>query len=529
MATSSAGSRRLVRHLSIGLVVLAVIASVSINAPAATNGVLSWGVNTAGKLGRSTSDIFSARAGAVRPLANITQVSAGGQHALALRSDGTVWAWGSNASGQLGNGTRTSSRKPVQVRTSGGPLKQVKEVSAGLSHSVALTKDGFVLAWGENAHGQLGVNDRTDRLVATGIRLSRVIQISAGKVHTLAVIASERAYSWGSNGHGELGRSTASVPQDRPGRVGSFRSVAAGGAHSLAIEAKTDVIWAWGSDSRGQLGDGSPGGGAASPRKIGAPNVTYTGRRIAAGGGHSLAVLKSVISEGEEFSFINSGVDGFLFAWGANDHGQLGDGSTEDRPQPVSVRFDHKPTRITAGDAHSQALIPGGSIYSWGYNRFGAVGDGTTADRSTPVTVRGVPIAFDVDAASGFSLAVADVAEVTERPRRTPRPTARPLRRVPKLRVDPSIGPPGFVTTAYGKGFPDNRTIVLVWNRGIGRTTVVTGPNNGSPAGAFTVPVLVYPRDQLGDRVLRASGFGVQDDFLVVPPQMHPRRFVSRG
>lgn len=338
--------------------------------------VSAWGANSEGQLGNGTrqgSDVPVA----VKELSGVTAISAGEAHGLALLSDGTVKAWGKNASGQLGNGTATSSNLPVAICAVGEEapcvkdLNEVAAISAGGQHGLALLKNGTVMAWGENLQGQLGNGTTTGRTVPAAVcapgekapcaqDLSRVVAISAGYRHSLALLSDGTVVAWGNNGSGRLGNGTT-TNSDIPVAVTGLTEVAAisaGGASSLAV-LKNGAVRAWGANAEGQLGDGTSSGpescGPVPPQPCSKTPVAVSGlsevSTVSAGGSHSLALLKG----------------GTVTAWGANDFGQLGDG-TSSGPEPcgpgfcsttpvvVSKLFDVK--GMGAGGSHSLAFGP---------------------------------------------------------------------------------------------------------------------------------------------------------------------------
>ena len=191
----------------------------------------------------------------VQGLDNITAIAAGGGHTVALRSDGTVWAWGENSSGQLGNGTTTSSVTPVQVQG----LNNVAVISAGGSHTVAITSDRIVFAWGDNSLGQLGDGTTTSRNTPVQVQgLGNVFAIAAGGSHNLAIRSDNSVWAWGNNSHSQLGDGTT-INRSTPVRVqnlSTVSSISAGGSHSIARRSD-GTAWVWGNNSNGQLGDGT--------------------------------------------------------------------------------------------------------------------------------------------------------------------------------------------------------------------------------------------------------------------------------
>ncbi|HEX8834471.1 MAG TPA: hypothetical protein VF719_09735, partial [Abditibacteriaceae bacterium] len=246
--------------------------------------VLSGGYNAAGQLGnnRTTDSLVPV---AVPNLSNVAQVAAGWYHSLALKTDGTVWAWGNNSYGQVGNGSTQNVLVPVQISSLSN---QVSAIAAGVYHSVALKKDGTVWAWGSNFYGQLGDGTNTDRLVpvrsGTGIDL-RAQSIAAGAGHTLARQA-DRVRAWGWNADGQLGignTTNQAVPVTVPNLSG-VTFVSAGYSHSLALTGGR--IRAWGHNAYGQLGNNSTATSSVPVTVSGLTGVT----QISAGAAHNLAV-----------------------------------------------------------------------------------------------------------------------------------------------------------------------------------------------------------------------------------------------
>ncbi|POM25845.1 Regulator of chromosome condensation (RCC1) repeat protein [Actinomadura rubteroloni] len=337
--------------------------------------VRAWGANSSGQLGNGTTT-GSATSVQVSGLTNVVRapgsVAAGQNHSLAVRADGTVWAWGANGSGQLGNGSTTASSTPVQV----SGLTGVKAVAAGLSFSLALKNDGTVWAWGDNSSGQLGNGTTTS--ASSPVQVSGITDaavIGAGYSHGLAVRADGSVKAWGANSNGQLGNGTTTnsgTPVTVSGLSGVSTwpgSLAGGFAHSLAVLAD-GTVRAWGLNNNGQLGNGTTTA-SSTP-------VTVTGlsgaATVGAGGWHSVA----------------AGTAGTAKAWGLNANGQLGDGTTTSSTTPVSVGGSGNFAGIAAGTYHSIAVLSGGAPYTWGKNASGQVGDGTTTDRPSPVAVSGL-------------------------------------------------------------------------------------------------------------------------------------------
>ncbi|MCL1885444.1 MAG: Ig-like domain repeat protein [Dehalococcoidia bacterium] len=296
-------------------------------------------------------------------------VAGGYDHSLALKSDGTVWAWGRNNYGQLGDGTTTNRSLPVQV----SGLTDVIAIAGGNYHSIALKSDGTVWAWGRNDLGQLGDGSTTDHYTPVQVSgLTNVIAIASGYDHSLALKSDSTVWTWGRNSAGQLGDGTftnRSNPVQVSGLYGVL-SIAGGGAHSIALK-NDGTVWAWGRNNYGQLGDGTTTDRETPMQVSGLTGVIA----IASGYVHSLA-LKS---------------DSTVWTWGYNFFGQLGDGTTTNRSNPVQVSGLYSVLSIAGGDTHSLALKNDGTVWAWGSNGSGQLGDGAGANRSNPVQVMASP------------------------------------------------------------------------------------------------------------------------------------------
>ena len=336
--------------------------------------VWAWGRNTFGELGdgsttRRTNPV------PVLNLSGIVTIAAGGSHTVALKSDGSVWAWGGNTYGQLGDGTTTDSTTPVQVKgvSGNGWLSDVTAVTGGVRYAVALKSDGSVWAWGYNASGQLGDGTTTDRTTPVQVKgvdgigwLSDVVAIAAGGSHTVALKSDGSVWAWGSNGHGQLGDTTtdnSSTPVEVSG-LADVTAIAAGEGHTVALKSDGSV-WTWGYNYYGQLGDDSTDD-SDTPVPV---SGLSSGVTAIAASNHTVA-LKS---------------EGSVWAWGSNFLGQLGDDSTDDSDTPVEVSGLANVTAIAAGQYHTVALKSNSSVWAWGYNGDGQLGDGTSMSSTTPV------------------------------------------------------------------------------------------------------------------------------------------------
>ncbi|MCA9199507.1 MAG: HYR domain-containing protein, partial [Planctomycetales bacterium] len=333
--------------------------------------------------GAGYSSASSATPSVVAGLTNVIAVASGTFHVVALRQDGTVWAWGANYYGQLGDGTTSDRTKPVQV----SGLSNIVAIASGSNHSLALRSDGTVRAWGYNYYGQLGDGTTTNRVTPVSVSgLSSVTELAAGSGFSIARRSDGTVRTWGSNYSGQLGDGT-NVDRRTPVAVSNLTgvtSIAAGDYHVLALRSDATVR-AWGGNGGCQLGDGTTTNRNSPVTVSGLTSVTA----LAAGFGHSLARR----------------TDGTVRAWGDNSYGQLGDGTVTRRLTPVDIAGLSSVTTVAAGTYHSLALRSDGTVRAWGYNYYGQLGDGTTTNRRTPVTVSGLTGVASVSAEHNSSIA----------------------------------------------------------------------------------------------------------------------------
>ena len=328
--------------------------------------VWNWGYNSNGQLGNNSTTTSPVPV-PVSGLTGVVAVAGAAYQSIALKADGTVWAWGWNGVGQLGNNSTADSWVPVQVHG----LSGVVAIAAGASHLLALKGDGTVWAWGYNSNGQLGNNSTTDSPVAVQVQgLGNVTAIAGGYTSSYALKADGTVWGWGYNAYGQLGNNTttdATVPVQVQNLSG-VAAIASGYFHGLAVKGD-GTVWAWGWNGGGQLGNNT--------------NVDAHLPVQAQG----LTGVASVAADSYQSMALRS--DGSVAAWGWNAYGQLADGSTTDSWVPKNVSSLAGSKAIAAGPNNGLALRADGSAVGWGWNGTGAVGDGTTTDRLSPVAVSG--------------------------------------------------------------------------------------------------------------------------------------------
>lgn len=357
--------------------------------------VFTWGDNSAGELA-SGALTASTTPAAVGGASGVRAIAAGGRHVLALLSGGTVEAWGDDTSGQLGDGM-TGSVHDAETPVAVTGLSDVTQVSAGAEHSLALLANGTVMAWGDNSRGELGNGSTVSSDVPVPVTgLAHVTAVAAGDECSLALLADGTVMAWGDGGNGQLGDGKFRNVQDTPVAVKTLTGVtaiAAGGQHALAL-LSGGAVAAWGENSDGQLGNGGPPGASDVPVMV---QGLSTAVAVSAGEEHSLALLSngtvmargdngfdelgqsdgiggiqssnvpvqvpglagvSAISAGGLFSLaLLSG--GTVDAWGDGAFGQLGSGSTNTVAPPTPVTGLTGVTAVSAAGVSSAALVSG--------------------------------------------------------------------------------------------------------------------------------------------------------------------------
>ncbi|HEY0101807.1 MAG TPA: S8 family serine peptidase, partial [Pyrinomonadaceae bacterium] len=335
--------------------------------------VWAWGLNVAGQLGDGFNYLDSHMPVQVVGLSDVSAVDAGSDHSLALKRDGTIWAWGNNSYGQGGAYSQFNSNRtrPAQVSGLSGAFNAL---AAGNAHSLALRSDGTVWAWGSNASGQLGNGGTYAHAVYEPVQvagLTNVTAIAAGSAFSLAVKSDGTVWAWGANLSGVIGKSSETFSVGAPVQVAGINdvsSVSAGERHALALK-RDGTVWAWGDNVDGNLGSGNISS-TPTPRQVGGlSNV----KEINAGSAHSVVVK----------------TDGTVWSWGRNSGGALGDGTMTTRFVPVQVGGLNGVTTVASGHDHSGALLADGTVRMWGGNIRGQLGDRTYVSRTTPTDVSG--------------------------------------------------------------------------------------------------------------------------------------------
>lgn len=338
-----------------------------------TNGTLwAWGANGGhGQLGDGTN-LDSNVPVQIGTDTNWSKISAG-NHTVALKTNGTLWAWGDNNFGQLGNGTNIDSNVPVQIGTDTNWSK----ISAGMGNTVAIKTNGTLWVWGKNTSGQVGDGTNIDRnipiQIGTATNWSKILSVHE---HTVAIKTDGTLWAWGWNANGQLGDGTTTnklIPT-QIGTANNWKEL--GGTWYSTTAIKTDgTLWAWGDNSVGELGDGT-NISKIVPTQVG---VDTNWKALSKPGDFHTIALKT---------------NGTLWAWGLNHEwwsggniGQLGDGTYIDRNSPVQIGTGTNWSIVSAAGVNSSAVRTDGTLWTWGLGVWGQIGDGNNIDRNVPTSV----------------------------------------------------------------------------------------------------------------------------------------------
>ena len=334
-------------------------------------GLWTWGRNNNGQLGDGTVVDRSSPVQTIAGGSNWQFVSSGKYNMSAIKTDGTLWVWGLNTDGQLGDTTRTHRSSPVQTIAGGTTWKQV---SSGFATTSAIKTDGTLWIWGHNSYGQIGDTTRTARsspvqTIAGGTNWKQVS--SDGSSFNVAAVKTDGTlWLWGSNTSGQLGDTT------RTHRSSPIQTIAGGttwiqvslGAASVATIKTDGTLWTWGTNSTGILGDGTVTS-RSSPVQTIAGDTTW--KEVNNGGTNNIAIK----------------TDGTLWVWGWNDQGQLNDGTLIHRSSPVQTVAGGTNWKkaVIGNKRYVMALKTDGTLWTWGQNDFGQLGDDTKTKRSSPI------------------------------------------------------------------------------------------------------------------------------------------------
>jgi alpha-tubulin suppressor-like RCC1 family protein len=400
--------------------------------------VYSWGYNKYGQIGDGTSSssvyattpvkVLRGEQAGTTYLSNIKYVATGYGHNLAVDGTGLVYAWGYNNYGQIGNNTSSSTTYATTPKKSS--ISSVKEVAAGQYHSLALKTDGTVWAWGYDKYGQLGIGSTSNKTAPVAVVVTnmahKITAISAGYNHSLALDQDGIVWGWGDNAKGQVGDGKDETYQDEPVTLtspnGVVSVIAAGANHNLAISSSNSTL----KITTTSLANATV-------------NKTYDAVKITASGGTKpytfeiwpdydgdavnavlditqptsssvYCTLKGTFTTATTYKFIiqvtddkdsmdmqyltikvtssGTGEPGYVWDWGYNKYGQLGDGSTTDVDSPQGLNADdiddfpsdfENIISMAGGESYSLALDEAGNVWAWGYNGKGQLGNGSSS------------------------------------------------------------------------------------------------------------------------------------------------------
>ncbi len=339
-----------------------------------SGGAKCWGRNNYGQLGNGLKSDTNKNPVDVTGLASgVSAISAGSSHTCALTSLAGVKCWGYNSSGQLGTGNTADSLVPVDVS---GLTSGVSDVSAYGFQTCVLTTGGGVKCWGWNLYGQLGTGNTVDSLVPVDVSglSSGVSALATTGYYACALTSLGGVKCWGYNRYGQLGNGNTAdskVPVEVSGLASGVIAIAAKGSNTCALTS-TGAVKCWGYNANGQLGNGTR---VDSKVPVDVSGLTSNVAAVSAGEGHSCALMNS----------------GAIKCWGKNSYGELGNNVSQNFYVPGVVSgLTAGMAGISAGDYHTCALTSSGAVKCWGYNYLGILGNGTTADTNVPADVSGL-------------------------------------------------------------------------------------------------------------------------------------------
>ena len=308
-----------------------------------------------------------------------TTVSSGGEFTCAIIANGSILCWGWGYPGSLGNGGTATLYNPTPT-SSLGVGRTAVEISAGNSHACAILDNGSVACWGSGFWGKIGDGGTANRYVPTptnSLGVGRTaLAISAGVSHTCAILDNGSVACWGSGGSGELGDGGFSdrLSPTLTSSLGTGRTaiaISAGGAHTCALLDNGSVV-CWGGGSTGALGDGTATNYQASPMLTASLGPGQRAVAISSGEEHTCALLEN----------------GSVACWGYGAMGALGNGGTSDMYSPTltsSLGAGRTAVALSAGEAHTCAILDNGAVSCWGEGSNGQLGEGTGTDSTTPI------------------------------------------------------------------------------------------------------------------------------------------------
>ncbi|MFA6867165.1 MAG: hypothetical protein WCR54_06570, partial [Clostridia bacterium] len=366
------------------------------------NGKLySWGHNNCGQLGDGTF-IDKHLPTEITYTEPFIKICCGTDHSMAISESGKLYVWGSNSSEKLGIEEISDYNKPQLLKID----MTVKEIACGTSHSMAITMDGDIYAWGDNSYGQLGDSNiaSLSTYIPQKINLigKKFSKISCGNYHSLALSDSGEVYAWGKNDLGQIGNGSTengilenvSTPFQIDIINVDFNLITCGSSNSFAVSANGD-LYAWGKNDIGQSGDCTLSNNLTPKQITAVVEISY----IAAGANYTVVIDSN-----------NN-----LYTWGNNADGKLGNGNTVNSLLPllIKVEMDGMFNKIACGNNHSMALSDAGYLYTWGANNYGQLGNGYIVDALEPQRIIVQDVIFkEIACGNGHSLALSSTGEL---------------------------------------------------------------------------------------------------------------------
>jgi alpha-tubulin suppressor-like RCC1 family protein len=340
--------------------------------------IWAWGDNQYGQLGSNSTANRSSPVsvlggpitgdcyfGVLDPAASFSAINGNG---LAIRSDGTLWSWGVNNIGQVGDGVTINRSSPVSVIGN----HVFAFVIGGSDHVVARKSDGTAWTWGEGEYGGIGNNSTAHRSSPVSVVGDHSFsKVAAGTLNNAGIKADGTTWAWGFNGEGQLGNNSTDNRSSPVSVVGNHSFASIGGGNELIALKSDGTAWAWGANQFGSLGNNS---------------TTDRSSPVSVVGGHSFTVIAT---GGYTEYGLALKADGSAWVWGNNFAGELGDNTTANRSSPVSVVGGHSFVEVDIGLRSSYGRKADGTVWSWGYNNGGELGDNSTSRRSSPVSIVG--------------------------------------------------------------------------------------------------------------------------------------------
>jgi len=350
--------------------------------------IWAWGLNNHGQLGDGTHTNSNTPVQEATHANDWVDINCGGNHVIAIKADGTVWAWGFNDKGQLGINVNPDTSVPLQIGTENNWVS----MGCGVNQTYVIKADGSLWVCGSNQNGALGLGTS----VPTFPTLTMVgnnhnwRNVSGGNNHVAAIQYDGTLWTWGTNDVGQLGVGTLTVLQNlalvQIGNATSWISVETGDNSVLGLQ-NNGKLFAWGFNGAGQLGDGNTQDQLA-PVQIGA-SLKWIGMSMGQTGNPAFSHSLGITSEGK------------LFTWGSNVFGQLGIGTPDSNPHPSPILISTMTNQVNVecGFGTSYAIDASGALFAWGNNSSGQIGNGNTTNGASPVQVSVVPLGWSKVAA----------------------------------------------------------------------------------------------------------------------------------